>query len=44
MIVKKLKDKTRLIVTHNLTHLSEFDKIMLMDKGKVIFMGTYEEI
>lgn len=44
MVLKKLAGKTRVVVTHNLNHLSSFDRILLMMEGKVIFSGTYKEI
>lgn len=44
MIMKKMKGKTRIVVTHNLNYLYQFDWIILMDEGKILFSGSYEEI
>ena len=38
-----LKDKTRILVTNELNHLSSFDKIIYLEKGKIIFNGNYKE-
>jgi ABC-type transport system involved in cytochrome bd biosynthesis fused ATPase/permease subunit len=40
----ELKDKTRLLVTHATEYLSHADKIVVMDRGKIIYFGTYEEL
>ena len=39
-----LKGKTFIISTHALQYLSFFDRIFYMKKGKIEWMGTYEEI
>lgn len=39
-----LQGRTRLVITHNLGYLKEFDRIVFMDKGRIVFDGTYEEI
>ena len=44
MILSKMKNKTRIIATHNLNYLSHFDRIMILDEGKIIFFGSYVEI
>lgn len=36
-----LKNKTRVLVTHGLVHLPEADSIIVMDKGKIVEMGSY---
>ena len=38
-----LKDKTRILITNELSGLSYADKIIYMEKGKIIFCGKYEE-
>ena len=38
-----LKDKTRILVTNNFINLSYVDKIIYMEKGKMIFYGNYQE-
>eukprot|EP00095_Tigriopus_kingsejongensis_P008535 snap_masked-scaffold81_size397536-processed-gene-2.2 protein:Tk08535 transcript:snap_masked-scaffold81_size397536-processed-gene-2.2-mRNA-1 annotation:"hypothetical protein OsJ_06301" len=39
-----LKDKTRILVTHNLTFLPETDLILVMKNGSVSEMGTFNEL
>ncbi|KAG8518496.1 Multidrug resistance-associated protein 1, partial [Galemys pyrenaicus] len=38
-----LKNKTRILVTHNLTLLPQMDLIVVMENGRVAQMGTYQE-
>ena len=38
-----LKNKTRIFVMNRTVNLSKFNKIILMEKGKVSFYGNYEE-
>ncbi len=35
---------TRLVVTHRLEHLGQFDKVVFVEKGLVSAVGTYEEL
>ncbi|NXE22880.1 MRP1 protein, partial [Ardeotis kori] len=39
-----LKSKTRILVTHNLTLLPHTDLIIVMEDGRIIQMGTYQEL
>ena len=39
-----LKDKTRVLVTHQLQFLSQADMILVMEKGKIAHHGTFEEL
>uniref|UniRef100_A0A4X2LY92 ATP binding cassette subfamily C member 6 n=1 Tax=Vombatus ursinus TaxID=29139 RepID=A0A4X2LY92_VOMUR len=39
-----LKNKTRVLVTHNLTILPQTDLILVIESGKVAQMGTYQEL
>ena len=39
-----LKDKTFIISTHALQYLSFFDRIFYMKKGRIDWVGTYDEI
>ncbi|OLS29336.1 MAG: putative multidrug export ATP-binding/permease protein [Candidatus Heimdallarchaeota archaeon LC_2] len=39
-----LKDRTTIIITHRLSTLKNSDKIVFMDKGKIVTMGTHEEL
>ena len=38
-----LKDKARILITNEMNNLSYVDKIIYMDKGKIIFSGNYDE-
>ena len=37
-----LKDKTRILTTHNLSYINNFDKIIFFDKGEIIYCGDYD--
>ncbi|CAL2028389.1 unnamed protein product [Caenorhabditis brenneri] len=39
-----LRDKTRVLVTHNLVYLRNCDKIVVMEDGKIKSYGTFEEV
>ncbi|XP_014414041.2 multidrug resistance-associated protein 1 isoform X2 [Camelus ferus] len=39
-----LKNKTRILVTHNLALLPQVDLIVVMESGRVAQMGTYQEL
>ncbi|KAF9129560.1 hypothetical protein BGW39_004033 [Mortierella sp. 14UC] len=39
-----LKDKTRLLVTHGLHHLSEVDQVMVMKDGTISEKGSFDEL
>lgn len=43
-ICKLMKNKTRIIVTHNIASLRHFDRIVMVDKGQIIAQGTFEEM
>ena len=43
-IIKHLKGKTRILVTHALQYVSFSDRIIYMNNGEIKWMGTYEEI
>ena len=38
-----LKDKARILVTNDISNLAYADKIIYMEKGSIIFNGTYNE-
>ncbi|CAI2362549.1 unnamed protein product [Moneuplotes crassus] len=44
LLTEKLKDRTRIMVTHAIDFLDKVDRIIVMDKGEVIFDGSFEEI
>ncbi|MHA2099088.1 MAG: ABC transporter ATP-binding protein [Candidatus Kariarchaeaceae archaeon] len=39
-----LKDRTTIIITHRLSTLKNSDKIVFMDKGKIVTTGTHDEL
>ena len=43
-IYHKLKNKTMLIISHRLSTIMNCDKIIVLDKGKVIEEGRHEEL
>lgn len=43
-ILTYLKGKTVIVATHAIAYLPYFDYILIMDKGKIIERGKYEEI
>ena len=43
-IVKYLKGKTRVVVTHALSYLKYMDRIIYMKSGRIEWSGNYEEV
>lgn len=43
-ILKQLKGKTVLLVTHGLQYLKYSDYIYVMDEGKMILQGKFEDV
>ncbi|PON96124.1 ATP-binding cassette containing protein [Trema orientale] len=43
-IMAALRNKTVILVTHHVEFLSEFDKILVMEDGKITRSGSYEEL
>ncbi|EFA03656.1 probable multidrug resistance-associated protein lethal(2)03659 [Tribolium castaneum] len=39
-----LKDKARILVTHQIQYLGKVDEIYLLDRGQVTLRGTYDEL
>lgn len=39
-----LKNRTRILVTHAIDFLAEADHIIMMDRGRIMAQGTYEEL
>lgn len=44
MIYNKFMKKTMLIIAHRLATVKNCDKIIVMDKGKIIEQGTHKEL
>jgi ATP-binding cassette subfamily C (CFTR/MRP) protein 4 len=44
LILKHLKDKTRILVTHSLDFIQHSDRIIIMNKGEISAIGTYNEL
>ena len=38
------RNRTKILVTHNLSNLHKVDRILLLDDGKIIEEGTLEEL
>jgi ATP-binding cassette subfamily B protein len=43
-IQQYMKDKTAIIITHKLTSLSRFDKIIVIDEGQIIESGNHSQL
>ena len=39
-----MKDRTCLIITHNLNTIQNCDKILILDKGRIIDSGTHNKL
>jgi ABC-type multidrug transport system fused ATPase/permease subunit len=44
MLFEKTNGKTTFIIAHRLSTVSAADKIMVLDKGRIVQMGTHEEL
>lgn len=44
LFLDEMKHKTRLLVTHAVEFLDKVDRIIIMEKGRIKYNGTYEEI
>ena len=41
---KNLGDSTVILIAHRVTTLMQADKIMVLDKGKIVEIGTHDEL
>ncbi len=39
-----MKDKTVIVIAHRLSTIIQMDRIIVMEKGKVVDMGTHDEL
>ena len=39
-----MKDKTVLVIAHRLSTIAKADVIIVMDKGRILEMGTHESL
>jgi ABC-type multidrug transport system fused ATPase/permease subunit len=39
-----VKDKTLLVITHRLENIRKYDRVIVMDKGRIAEEGNYEEL
>ena len=44
VFMNKLREKTRVLVTHAIDLLHFADNIICMREGKVVFQGSYQEV
>jgi len=44
VLVDYLKDKTRILVKHEMKNIEFFSKIIYLKKGKIMFCGSYQEL
>lgn len=41
---KALKERTTILITHRLNILAEFDRIIVLDKGRIVEEGTHDKL
>lgn len=44
VILGKLKNKTRVLVTHAIDFVNFADSIIIMDKGRIVAKGSFEDL
>ena len=43
-LIKLMKSRTSLVITHRLSTIKNADKIIVLDKGKIVEAGTHEQL
>jgi ATP-binding cassette, subfamily C (CFTR/MRP), member 1 len=44
VFMDELRDKTRVLVTHAVDFIDKVDRIVIMESGRIKYIGTYEEL
>ena len=44
VLMDYLKNKTRILIKHEMKNIESFDKIIYLKNGKIMFCGTYQEL
>lgn len=44
LLFRRWKNITRVVVTHRLAHLKRFDHIIVIDDGRIVAQGSYEDV
>ena len=44
LLFGRLRRATRIVVTHRLTHLERFDRVLFLVNGKLVAQGHYREL
>jgi len=39
-----MKDKTTFVIAHRITSIQDADRILILDKGKIVESGTHDEL
>jgi ATP-binding cassette subfamily C (CFTR/MRP) protein 1 len=44
LILRHLREKTRVLVTHQVQHLSQVDEIIVLSEGRIVERGNFEQL